>query len=67
MYKIKKEVSVDIKKRYKQIYLAEELGMSRVYISQLLNRKLSCPKSTAFAFTKVLDLNAQIEDFFEVV
>lgn len=66
MYRIKKEVSVEIKSKYKQKYIANALGMSQVYISELLNRKLACPKLTAYAFTKLIDMEAEILDFFEV-
>ena len=59
MYIIKKEVS----KRIKNKYLVEKLGFSNTYVSQLLNRKRTCPKHTAYAIASLY--NKRIEDLFD--
>ena len=61
MYKIKQEISTQIKNKY----IVEKLGLSNTYVSQLVNRKKDCPKHTAYAIAKLY--NKEIEDLFEIV
>lgn len=42
-----------------------EIGITRPYLSFILNKKMGCHKTTAFCITKYLDKNAEIDDFFE--
>lgn len=53
--------------KYKNSYIADRLDLSRVYVSWILNRKRPIAKHMAFAFTKVVDINAEVEDIFEIV
>ena len=62
---IKEEVAKTIKKRFKGIYIAKEVGISPSYVSLILDGKKSCAKRTAFCFTKVIDKDAEIDDYFE--
>ena len=64
-YTLKKDMKSEIKKKYKCMYIAEQLGKTQSYISLVINRKLSIPKTTAYAFTKVLNSEAEIEDYFD--
>ena len=64
-YIIKKEIANS--KLYQRRFLVEKLGFSPACISNIMNRKRSCPKHTAFAITKAINLNANISDFFDEV
>lgn len=61
MYKIKKEISIQIKNKY----LIDELEFSNAYVSQLLNGKRICPKHTAFAIASLY--GKKIDELFEKV
>lgn len=43
---------------------SEVIGISRQYLTNIVNGKISCTKVVAFCITKYLDKNAEIEDFF---
>lgn len=66
-YSLKEEVSKEFRKKYKNQYIVDNIGMSKTYISLILNRKRNCPKRVAFAITKLIDSKAEITDFFEEV
>lgn len=66
MFKIKQEVAERIKRKYKIINIAEEVGISISYLSLILTGKRTCPKKTAYCITKWLDEEAEIDKFFEV-
>jgi DNA-binding transcriptional regulator YdaS (Cro superfamily) len=64
MYKIKKEISIQIKNKY----LVEKLGFSNAYVSQLLKRKRACPLHTAFAIASLYGYKYdEINELFEKV
>ena len=65
-YILKEELSNEFKKKYKNQYLVDVIGLSKTYVSLVLNRKRSCPKRVAYAFTKAINKEAEINDFFEV-
>ena len=64
MYIMKEEEAEKIKRKYRQNYIAEEVGLSITYISLILSGKKSCPKRTAYCITKTIDENSEIEDLF---
>jgi len=66
-YVLKQDKAKEIKKKYLGTYLAETLGITRGYMSRLLNGKVKCPKTTAYAFTKIVDRDLEIDDLFERV
>lgn len=66
MYFIKEERAKEIKRKYKQEYICTEVGISKCYISLILSKRKSCSKKTAYCITKLMDENAEIEDYFEV-
>ena len=47
------------------LFASEIIGVSREHLTQILNGKSLCTKYLAFAITKYLDEDAEIEDFFE--
>ena len=65
-YKLKEGRAEEIKKKYKNSYFIENLGLSSCYVSLILNRKRSVSKIVAYCFTKLVDNEAEINDVFEV-
>ena len=45
---------------------AEEIGISRSYLSRVFNGWNGCSKFCAYAITKSLDSNKEINDLFEI-
>lgn len=43
------------------------IGISRVSLSNILNRKCGCRKVVAYCITKFFDKNAEITDYFDEV
>ena len=65
MYRFKKELFTNIKINQKNI--AYEIGLSRQYINGVINNKYNCRKLVAYAMTKLIDSDAEINDYFEMV
>ena len=65
MFVMKEKEAERIKRKFKGISLAKEVGISPTYVSLILSCKKSCPKRTAFCLTKAIDKDAEIEKFFE--
>lgn len=65
-YKLKEEKAEEIKKKYKNSYFIDNIGISACYVSLVLNRKRDVSKKVAYCFTKLIDSEAEISDFFEV-
>lgn len=61
MYKVKDNITFGINKTK----ASEEIGISRVYLTDILNGKKECSKIVAFCITKYLDKQAEIESFFD--
>lgn len=59
MYRIRKEISTQLKNKY----IVEKLEFSNVWVSQLLNGKRVIPKHSAYAIAKLYD--KEIEELFE--
>ncbi len=66
-FRAKKEAFENIKSTFKAEKFIRELGYSKSYISLVFNGRKIIPKHSAFAFTKCIDLSANIEDYFEEV
>ena len=64
MFKVKPEQAERIKRRYKLSTMAEEVGKGKSLITLYFNGTRSLPKTTAYAITKWIDSEAEIEDFF---
>ena len=65
MYRFKKELFINIKINQKN--LAYEIGLSRQYINGVINNKYNCRKLVAYAMTKSINSDAEINDYFEMV
>lgn len=66
-YLLKEDKAEEIRNKYKNFYFEKELGISKVYVSLILNRHRKIPKRVAYCFTKAVDSEAEINDYFEVV
>lgn len=64
-YILRKETSELIKKKYKNSYIMETVGLCSSYVSQIVNRKRAVPKNVAYTFTKAINSNLEINDLFE--
>lgn len=60
MYLFKKDTNIKINKTK----ASREIGISRVYLSNVLNCKVYCTKPIAYSITKFLNNKALIEDYF---
>ena len=63
MYRFKKELFINIK--INQGRIADEMGISRQYINGVITNKYNCRKIVAYAMTKLINSNAEINDYFE--
>lgn len=62
---LKEKSSELIKKKYKNSYIVETVGLCSSYISQIVNRKRAVPKNVAYTFTKAINNELEIEDLFD--
>lgn len=46
-------------------YVADKLGISRVYLSNIVNGNTACSKITAYCIVKFFDSEAEIDDYFK--
>lgn len=65
MYRFKKELFTNIK--INQSKMAKEIGLSFQYINGVINNRYNCRKIVAYAITKLISSNAEINDYFERV
>ena len=65
MYRFKKELFTNIK--INQSKMAKEIGLSFQYINGVINSRYNCRKLVAYAMTKLINSNAEINDYFERV
>ena len=64
MYKFKVEKKEEIINKYKISYIAEEVGISLTYLSNILNGKTNCKKVVAYCITKMVDNTKEVDYFF---
>ena len=50
---------------FNQRSIAREIGVSFETINRIFNRKQKCSKTIAYCICKVINPNAEIEDYFE--
>ena len=67
MYILKKGKLENLGFSTTQKKMAEDIGISESYFSKILNSKRKCSKVLAYAITKRLNNDKEIEDFFERV
>ena len=64
MYKFRVEKKEEIINKYKLGFLADEIGISLTYLSNILSGKNNCKKVVAYCITKIVDNEKEIEYFF---
>lgn len=57
----------DIDFKMNQIIACKVIGLSQPTLSKILNRRVACRKVVAFSITKYINIDAEIEDYFERV
>lgn len=68
MYKMKKEISNNIRKLRYNRKLAEKVGVSEGYMSQVVNgHKINISKTLAYAISKAIASDLEIENIFEII
>lgn len=63
MYKLKENIELKLNKTK----ASEDIGITRVYLTNILNHKRECSKVVAYCITKFLNSEAEIADYFERV
>lgn len=58
MYQFNTNIEID------KTEASKKIGLSRPYLTDILNKKISCSKSMAYAITKYLNKDKEISDFF---
>ena len=64
MYLFKEELKDEITSKFKIRYLANEIGIHEVQLYRILNNKSKTSKPVAYLFTKLINKEAEIEDYF---
>ena len=64
---LKEDASELIRRKYKNRYIIETVGLCASYISQIINRRKAVPKNVAYTFTKAINSECEIEDLFDRV
>lgn len=65
MYRFRKELFTNIK--INQSKMANEIGLSFQYVNGVINNRYNCRKIVAYAMTKLINSDAEINDYFEMV
>lgn len=66
-YLLKEDVALSLRRKYKNGYIANIVGLSDAYVSLIFHRKRTIPKRLAYSFTKAVDREYEIKDLFELV
>ena len=64
MYVFKEERKDEVLSKFKVRYLAKEIGIHEVQLYRILNNKSKTSKPVAYIFTKLVDKDKEIDDFF---
>ena len=46
---------------------SKNIGVSSPYLSTICGRKVAISKALAYCIVKYIDINAEIEDYFEII
>lgn len=64
-YIMNEKISKMVKEKINASQIAREVGITDTYISLIKNRKIHCSKPVAYAITKALNSEAEVEDYFD--
>ena len=67
MYRFKIEKKQDLLNGQKINVSASKIGISREYMTDVLNNRKDCSKLVAYCITKFSNENAEIQDYFDIV
>ena len=67
MYKFKSGKKDEFLQGRKITYVAKNVGITRVYLTDILNGKSECSKLVAFCIVKVLYPEKEIADYYELI
>ena len=67
MYLFKKEKKKELLNGMKIKTVAEQIGITKEFLSRVLCRKKKCSKLVAYCVVKYLDNDAEILDYFDYV
>lgn len=63
MYKFK-ENKLSYIKQFNLSQIAREIGITYVYLTNIIHNKKNCKKTVAYCITKFLDEKAEISEYF---
>lgn len=63
MYKLKEEIVLKLNKTK----ASEDIGITRAYLTDIVNHKRECSKVVAYCITKYINSEAEIANYFERV
>lgn len=66
-YILKQDKADEIRKKFKNSYIADTSGLSKCYVSLIMTGKREVNKRIAYPFTKAVDSELEIDDLFERV
>lgn len=66
-YRMKDKTIKLINEKYKSNYIADQVGISKNYMSMLKSQEYNCTKPVAYAISKVLNNESEIADYFDRV
>ena len=64
MYKFKKEKYDEFVKKFKITGVANNIGITPYYLSEIINGRRICKKTVAYCITKAIDSDAEINEYF---
>ncbi len=67
MYHFKIEKKEQFLEGRKIKYVAEIVGIVREYLTDILNNRRGCSKTTAYCIVKALHEDKEINDYFDVI
>lgn len=67
MYKFKIEKYIELLNGRTVEWLSNELGYSSTTFYLILNGHKNCKKALAFAIVKTLDINNEVDDYFDKI
>lgn len=64
-YMMKDDAIKKLREKYKLEYIANKVGISFSYISMITNKRIHCSKMVAYAITKTIDSEAEVDELFD--
>ena len=65
MYRFKKELRDQLLSGRTVRYVAHQIDITEVHLSNILNGKKTCKRSTAYCIVKICDEKRELSDYFD--